>query len=155
MQTDKTLSIHQVRWACLHKCGLFTARRSQGIRLLVHQDDDRWTTNMEQEAVFCWRLTRHTPEWTVKKHEHPRPRQPVSRPSDEIYFVFRYTNRLLCNVSWYSYVVRLLMTSVIITREFSKIKVTVNRAQSPRRTTICRLRQTHIFNTRSSSSVCP
>jgi hypothetical protein len=54
-----------------------------------------------------------------------------NRPSDEIHFVFRYTNLLVCNVSWYRYVVRLLMTSVIITREFSKIKVTVNRAELP------------------------
>jgi hypothetical protein len=70
----------------------------------------------------------------------------------EIYFVFRYTNLLVCNISWYRYVLRLLMTSVIITREFSKIKVTVNTTQSPRKATICRLRQTHVFNTRSSSS---
>ena len=68
-----------------------------------------------------------------------------------VIFVSRYTNLLVCNVSWYRYVVRLPMTSVIITREFSKIKVTVNRAESPRRATVRRLRQALVFNTRSLS----
>ena len=69
-----------------------------------------------------------TPQIELRRNTNTRgqdshcPGNDSNRPSDEIYFVFRYTNLLVCNVSWYHYVVRLLMTSVIITGQLARLR---------------------------------
>jgi len=91
MQTDKPLSNYQVRWACLHKCGLSFVRLS---RRLSYPYIKAMTGENEYGARsrVLLKVKLGTPQNELRRNmktpdqDSQSPGNDSNRPSDEIHF---------------------------------------------------------------------